>query len=82
MLRKRTASRKAGNSLVTAMIMVLALAAILTAAFQLTTSEYLKSRRWRDETRSFYIAEAGANEALATLVLDGKDELLALASAR
>jgi hypothetical protein len=78
MQRAPTARPTAGNSLVTATILILALAAILTSAFRLISAEYMKSRQWRDETRSFYVAEAGMNEALGTLVASGKDALLAL----
>jgi hypothetical protein len=69
---------KAGNALATAVLMILALSAILSALFTMTTAEYVKSRRWRDETRSFYVAEAGANEAYATLVAEGTGGLAAL----
>jgi hypothetical protein len=78
MMHLSSVRRSAGNALVTATIMILALAAIMTAVFNLTTAEYMKSRRWRDETRSFYVVEAGMNEAFATLDVQGKDALLAL----
>jgi hypothetical protein len=35
----------------------------------------MRTRRWRDETRSFYVAEAGMNEAFATLIAEGTDGL-------
>lgn len=73
-----SSGRRSGSALMTAAIMILALAAIMTAIFNLTTGEYLKSRRWRDETRSFYVVEAGMNEAFSTLDVQGKAALLAL----
>jgi len=82
MQRTKTAKRTAGSALAHATIMVLALAAILTAIFRITTAEYVRSRQWRDETRSFYIAEAGMNEALGTLIVEGKAALLALSYPR
>ncbi len=78
MLQEKPVRRQAGSALMAAMVMILALAAILTSLFRLTTAEYMRSRRWRDETRSFYVAEAGMNEAYATLLIDGKTALLDL----
>jgi hypothetical protein len=82
MMNSPSARRSAGSALLTATVLIIALAAIMTGIFNLTTSEYVKSRRWRDETHSFYVVEAGMNEAFATLDVQGKDALLALAYPR
>jgi len=73
---------RAGHALATAMLMILALSAIVTALFTMTTAEYMRSREWRDETRSFYVAEAGMNEAFAALVGAGPAGVAALAYPR
>ncbi len=75
---RRVHSRRSGSALIVAMLFLLVLGGMAASLVTLNGTFHKEHKRAREATKSFYVAEAGIQEAYANLVTGGDAQAKAL----